>query len=104
VLRGGNPSARQVELDKRLEQAAEGMIEIGKREVTATDLAALTKSRGVEHAVVILQDGKRQLIRLGWYKGAPYPPTSNDYSCTRTQMTLAVAWPSSSRKRMYKPS
>jgi hypothetical protein len=73
VLRGGHLSARQVELDKRLEHAAEGMIEIGKREVTATDLAALTKSRGVEHAVVILQDGKRQLVRLGSYKGGTLP-------------------------------
>jgi hypothetical protein len=69
----GHLSARQVELDQRLEHAAEGMIEIGKREVTATDLAALTKSRGVEHAVVILQDGKRQLIRLGSYKGGTLP-------------------------------
>lgn len=73
LLRGGDLSPRQLDLDRRLEQAVDGIIEIGKREVTATDLAALTRRSGVEHAVVMLQDGKRRLVRLGSYKGGALP-------------------------------
>jgi hypothetical protein len=73
LLRGGHLSERQAAFNRLLQQAADGAIEIGKREVTATDLAALTKTSGVEHAVVILHDGKRKLVRLGSYKGGTLP-------------------------------
>jgi hypothetical protein len=73
LLRGGELSARQVELDQRLAAAADKMIIIGKREVTATDLAALTKATGVEHALVILQDDTRALVRMESYKGGGLP-------------------------------
>lgn len=50
-----------------------GLTEVGKREVTATDLAALTKITGHEHAIVILKDNRRVLIDMGSYKGGELP-------------------------------
>jgi len=76
VLRGGTLDARQQELLERLAKADEwgpGVAKIGKREVTATDLAALTKHTGREHAMVILKDNTRVLVDLGSYKGGSLP-------------------------------
>lgn len=73
LLRGGQLDSRQLDFDRRLEEAMEGMIEIGKREITPTDLAALTKKTSLEHAVVILKNDKRMLVRLGSYKGGQLP-------------------------------
>lgn len=42
VLRGGVLSDRQRQLDSKLDDSHDGIIVIGTREVTATDLAALT--------------------------------------------------------------
>ena len=53
-----------------------GLTEVGKREVTATDLAALTKITGHEHAIVILKDNRRVLIDIGSYKGGELPPNT----------------------------
>jgi hypothetical protein len=50
-----------------------GLAEVGKREVTATDLAALTKLTGHEHAIVILKDNRRVLVDMGSYKGGELP-------------------------------
>jgi hypothetical protein len=69
ILRGGK-------LDRRLADATDGTIEIGRREVTATDLAALTRHTRVEHAVVILRGDKRMLVRLDSYKGGQLPPNT----------------------------
>jgi hypothetical protein len=73
LLRGGQLSERQVELDRKLAAAVDKMIIIGKREVTATDLAALTKASGVEHALVILEDDTRALVRMESYAGGKLP-------------------------------
>ncbi|MFP4412565.1 hypothetical protein [Coleofasciculus sp.] len=51
-----------------------GLAEVGKREVTATDLAALTALTGYEYAIVILTDNRRVLINMGSYKGGELPP------------------------------
>jgi hypothetical protein len=69
--RGGELTPRQQALRERLSET--GRTEVGKREVTATDLAALTQREGVEHAVVILEDGKRALVDMGSYKGGTLP-------------------------------
>ncbi|MEQ8755586.1 MAG: hypothetical protein RID09_18995 [Coleofasciculus sp. G1-WW12-02] len=53
-----------------------GLAEVGKREVTATDLAALTALTGYEHAIVILTDNRRVLINMGSYKGGELPPNT----------------------------
>ncbi|MEO7732694.1 MAG: hypothetical protein ABIY55_17120, partial [Kofleriaceae bacterium] len=73
LLRGGELSARQLELENKLAASADKMITIGKREVTATDLAALTRSTGLEHAIVILHDDTRALVQMGSYKGGRLP-------------------------------
>ncbi len=52
------------------------MAEVGKREVTATDLAELTTLTGCEHAIVILTDNRRVLINMGSYKGGELPPNT----------------------------
>lgn len=53
-----------------------GLTEVGKREVTATDVAALTEITGHEHAIVILKDNRRVLIDIGSYKGGELPPNT----------------------------
>ncbi|EDX70611.1 hypothetical protein MC7420_5986 [Coleofasciculus chthonoplastes PCC 7420] len=53
-----------------------GLAEVGKREVTATDLAALTALTGYEYAIVILTDNRRVLINMGSYKGGELPPNT----------------------------
>jgi len=55
-----------------------GLAEVGKREVTATDLAELTDISGssgsrCEYAIVILTDNRRVLINMGSYKGGELP-------------------------------
>lgn len=76
VLRGGTLEPRQVELIDRLADSGDlgrGLAKIGRREVTATDLAALTRHTGREHAIVILKDNTRVLVDLGSYKGGQLP-------------------------------
>src|SRR5215217_568653 len=68
VLRGGVLDARQEDFLTRLVEGG-GIAKIGKREVTVTDLAALTKHSGREHALVILKDNSRALVDMGSYKG-----------------------------------
>jgi len=53
-----------------------GLAEVGKREVTATDLADLTYLTEKEHAIVILTDNRRVLINTGSYKGGELPPNT----------------------------
>jgi hypothetical protein len=76
LMRGEELGARQEDLLGRLAMADEfgaGLAEVGKREVTATDLAALTKHTGREHALVILKNNRRLLVDLGSYKGGVLP-------------------------------
>ncbi|MFW5665249.1 MAG: hypothetical protein ACOC2Z_06795, partial [Coleofasciculus sp.] len=77
---------RQGEITPRLQNFVErlaaqddfatGLTEVGKREVTPTDLAALTTLTGCEYAIVILTDNKRVLINMGSYKGGELPPNT----------------------------
>jgi LysM repeat protein len=68
------PLLRGAKLGERLEDflstvaAGGGMMKVGKRVVTATDLAALTKHTGREFALVILKDNTRALVDMGSYK------------------------------------
>jgi hypothetical protein len=73
LIRGGQLSERQLQLKAKLAAAAEKMIIIGKREVTATDLAVLTKETGLEHALVMLEDDTRALVQMPSYKGGRLP-------------------------------
>jgi len=73
LIRGGQLSERQRQLQEKLAAAADKMIIIGKREVTATDLAALTKETGLEHALVMLEDDTRALVQMPSYKGGRLP-------------------------------
>jgi len=73
LLRGGQLGERQLDLDQKLAASPDKMVIIGKREVTATDLAALTKATGVEHAIVILHDNTRALVRMESYAGGQLP-------------------------------
>jgi hypothetical protein len=50
-----------------------GLTEVAAREVTATDLAVLTEYTGLEHALVMLDDGKRVLAQMDSYKGGNLP-------------------------------
>ncbi len=79
LVRGGTLSARQQDLVRRLASKTgmgEGYLEIGAREVTATDLAALTKHKGTEHSIVILRDSRRILVDMGSYKGGNLPAST----------------------------
>ena len=73
------PLMRGAKLGERLEgfltavASGGGMMKAGKRTVTATDLAALTKHTGREFALVILKDGSRALVDMGSYKGGQLP-------------------------------
>ena len=73
LIRGGQLSERQLRLKEKLAATADKMILIGKREVTATDLAALTKDTGLEHALVMLKDETRALVQMPSYKGGRLP-------------------------------
>ncbi|WNG57369.1 LysM peptidoglycan-binding domain-containing protein [Archangium gephyra] len=73
------PLLRGAKLGERLEgflstvAAGGGMMKVGKRVVSATDLAALTKHTGREFALVILKDNTRALVDMGSYKGGQLP-------------------------------
>ena len=78
-LRQGESTPRWQNFRERLASQDDfgiGLTEVGKREVTATDLAALTKITGHEHAIVILKDNRRVLIDIGSYKGGELPPNT----------------------------
>jgi Domain of unknown function (DUF4157) len=69
-------SLKQQELLNRLaaqDSLGKGLASIGAREVTATDLAALTTVTGREFAIVILNNGQRVLVDMGSYKGGALP-------------------------------
>jgi hypothetical protein len=77
MARGTALDARQLALKLRLEVGSDdlgpGLLKVGKREVTATDLAVLTRDSGHEHAVVILRDNTRVLVDMGSYSGGTLP-------------------------------
>lgn len=76
LLPGGTLSPRQADLLTRLGTADElgpGLLEIVRREVTATDLAALTRHTHREFALVILRDNRRVLVDMGSYRGGALP-------------------------------
>jgi hypothetical protein len=75
LLRGGQLDERQQGFLTKLAEGG-GMMKIDKRTVSATDLAALTKHTGREHAVVILKDGSRALLDMGSYKGGTLPQST----------------------------
>ncbi len=69
-------SIKQQELLARLlakDALGRGLAEIGKREVSATDLAALTNVTRREFAIVILKNNQRVLVDTGSYKGGVLP-------------------------------
>lgn len=79
IRRSGDVSERHQEFLHRLavkDNLGKGLAEIGKREVTATDLAVLTFITGREYAIVILKDNKRVLVDVGSYKGGSLPPNT----------------------------
>jgi len=51
----------------------ENVTKIGKRQVTATDLAALTYKEGKEFAIIMDKQGQRYLVKMGSYKGGQLP-------------------------------
>ena len=76
LMRGGSLSPHQEALAKGLDSTeglGKGLLAVGKSEVTATDLAALTKHSGVEHALVLLKDNRRVLVKMDSYKGGSLP-------------------------------
>jgi hypothetical protein len=76
LLPGGTLSPRQADLLTRLAAADElgpGLLQVGRREVTATDLAALTRHTHREFALVILRDNRRVLVDMGSYRGGALP-------------------------------
>ncbi|MBE7451367.1 MAG: DUF4157 domain-containing protein [Kofleriaceae bacterium] len=77
LMRGADLEPRQLDLLARLgvgsSELGPGLLAVGKREVTATDLAALTRHTGNEHALVILRDNKRVLVDMGSYSGGNLP-------------------------------
>ena len=76
IRRSGDISQRHQEFLNRLatkDNLGKGLAEIGKREVTATDLAVLTFLTGREYAIVILKDNRRVLVDIGSYKGGSLP-------------------------------
>jgi hypothetical protein len=79
LLPGGTLAPRQADLLTRLGAADElgaGLLEVGRREVTATDLAALTRHTHREFALVILRDNRRVLVDMGSYRGGALPPNT----------------------------
>ena len=79
LLRGGKLNPRQQSLIDRLAAADElgpGLTQVKRREVTATDLAALQRHTSHEHALVILKDNRRVLVDVGSYRGGALPPNT----------------------------
>ena len=76
----GDVSAKQQDLMDRLAQSDDmgpGMTKIGSREVTPSDLAALTRQTGREHAIIMTKDGQRILMDMGSYKGGGLPSVTH---------------------------
>lgn len=74
--RGKELTSKQQELLDRLavnDGLGEHIAKIGKREVTATDLAALTYKEGKEFAIIMDKQGQRYLVKMGSYKGGQLP-------------------------------
>lgn len=74
--RGKELTSKQQELLDRLavnDGLGEHVTKIGKREVTATDLAALTYKEGKEFAIIMDKQGQRYLVKMGSYKGGQLP-------------------------------
>jgi uncharacterized membrane protein len=72
----GEMTPKQNDLMRRIEAKDElgfGLTKIGKREVTPSDLVALTNATGKEHAIIMTKDGQRVLVRMADYNGGTLP-------------------------------
>ena len=93
IRRGGEISPRHQQFLERLatkNNLGRGLAVVGKREVTATDIAILTQKTGHEYALVILKDNRRVIVDVGSYKGGTLPSNTkvlimhshpDDYGC-----------------------